>query len=129
MIQPRPKESKMLGRDFVDLAVRRLLLVLSAIRFAVLLPKHINFWLCGRAVRAALYPRRRASRRLIPFRVFSAIVTTIVVIIFTMVRISMKILLCAVRWPPAIQKLLVSRFGDKNKWKCSNKQAKIWSKT
>ncbi|KAG4246187.1 hypothetical protein PC116_g6023 [Phytophthora cactorum] len=116
VILPRPKlaeRERMLGRYLVDLAVRRVLLVLSAIRFAVLLPKHINFWLCGRAVRAVLYPHRRLSRRLILFRVFFAIFMTVVVTTFTVVRISMKVLLCAVRWPAAIQRLLMSSPGNK----------------
>lgn len=105
----------MLKCDLVDWVIRRVLLVLRTIRFTLLAPKRLNLWLCGRIVREVLHPRRRVPRRLVVFRVFITIVTTVVLVTFMIVRISMKIFLCAVRWPPAMERVLSSSITHKHK--------------
>lgn len=105
----------MLLKHLADWIVQRVLLIVKGVRFALLLPKHLNVWLCGRAVRAAIHPSSRGvSQHLVLLRLFVALITTVVLVTFAIVRISMKVLLCAVRWPPMVRRMLPSQATRKN---------------
>uniref|UniRef100_A0AAV1V839 Uncharacterized protein n=1 Tax=Peronospora matthiolae TaxID=2874970 RepID=A0AAV1V839_9STRA len=110
-----PESISMLRRCLADWIIGRVVFFLKAVRFALLMPQQLNLWLCGRAVRAVLHPRQRLGRQIIVFRLFFAIVTAILVVTFTIVKISMKTLLCAVRLPPAMQKMVSSCTPRKRK--------------
>ena len=105
----------MLRRCLAHWVIERVLFLLKAVRFALLVPRQLNLWMCSRAVREVLHPRQCLVRRVIVFRIFFAMIAAILVVTFGIVKISMKAFLCAVRLPPAIQKMVASRTLRKRK--------------